>query len=61
MTGYLSYREAMQYLDFKTQDTLRTYIQNGLPVIQVGRSKRISKAAIDKFMADHTVAATQAK
>lgn len=61
MTEYLSYREAMQYMGFKTQDTLRKYINDGLPTIQVGNSKRISKSAIDKFMADHTVLATQQK
>lgn len=61
MTEYLSYREAMQYMGFKTQDTLRKYINDGLPTIQVGNSKRISKSAIDKFMADHTVVATQQK
>lgn len=61
MTEYLSYREAMQYMGFKTQDTLRKYINDGLPTIQVGNSKRISKSAIDKFMADHTVVATQDK
>lgn len=55
MTEYLSYREAMQYMGFKTQDTLRTYIKQGLPTIKVGNSKRIAKSAIDKFMADHTV------
>ena len=61
MTEYLSYREAMKYMGFKTQDSLRRYINDGLPTIQVGNSKRISKSAIDKFMADHTVVATKDK
>lgn len=61
MTEYLSYREAMNYMGFKTQDTLRTYIKQGLPTIQVGKSKRISKSDIDKFMAAHRVVATQEK
>lgn len=34
---------------------LRKYIAVGLPVIDVNGSKRISKTAIDKFMAEHTV------
>lgn len=51
----------MEYMGFKTQDTLRTYIKRGLPTVQVGNSKRISKSAIDKFMQDHTVVATQDK
>ncbi|MFR0576777.1 DNA-binding protein [Limosilactobacillus reuteri] len=61
MTEYFSYQQAMKYMGFKTQDTLRTYIKNGLPTIQVGKSKRIAKSDIDKFMADHRVVATQDK
>ena len=45
----------MKYMGFNAQDTLRTYIKQGLPTIQVGKSKRISKTAIDKFMQEHTV------
>lgn len=45
----------------KSLTTLRTYIKRGLPTIQVGKSKRISKSDIDKFMADHRVVATQDK
>ena len=51
----------MNYMGFKTQDTLRTYIKKGLPTIQVGKSKRIAKSDIDKFMAEHRVVATQDK
>ena len=61
MTEYLSYNDAMKYMGFNSPITLRKYIYEGLPTIQVGRSKRISKSAIDKFMADHTVVATQDK
>lgn len=59
MNEYLSYREAMNYMGFKTQDTLRTYIKQGLPTIRVGKSKRISKSDIDKFMAAHRVVVKQ--
>ena len=52
---YMSYTQAMEYLGFKSRSALETYIAQGLPVIKVGRSKRISKTAIDKFMAEHTV------
>ena len=52
---YMSYKAAAEYLGLKTQNTLREYIAAGLPTIQVGRSKRISKTAIDEFMAEHTV------
>ena len=53
-TEYFSYKEAMKYLDIKSHSTLNYYIQQGLPVTQVGKSKRISKTAIDDFMKDHT-------
>lgn len=58
MTEYMSYTQAMKYLGFKSRSALETYIAAGLPVIKVGRSKRISKTAIDKFMAEHQTAAT---
>lgn len=45
----------MNYMGIKSKSTFSKYLSNGLPTIQVGNSKRISKAAIDKFMADHTV------
>ena len=58
-TEYFSYQQAMKYLGFKSPVTLREYIQSGLPIIKIGKSKRISKSDIDKFMADHRVIATQ--
>ena len=53
-TEYFSYKEAMKYLDIKSHNTLRYYIKQGLPVIIIGNSKRISKTAIDDFMQAHT-------
>lgn len=53
MAEYMNYTEAMKYLGFKSRAALDAYIAAGLPVIKVGRSKRISKTAIDKFMAEH--------
>lgn len=50
---YLSFKEAMKYLGMKSPVTLRTYITEGLPVIEVGKSKKISKTAIDEFMKEH--------
>ncbi|MCT3201591.1 DNA-binding protein [Limosilactobacillus reuteri] len=61
MTEYLNYQQAMKYMGFNSQTTLRKYIKQGLPTIQVGKSKRIAKSDIDKFMADHRVVATQDK
>lgn len=57
-TEYLTFKQARQYLSIKSPKTLRAYIKQGLPVITVGRSKKISKAAIDQFMKDHTVTAS---
>ena len=61
MINYFSYSEAMKYMGIKSLTTLRTYIKQGLPTIQVGKSKRISKSDIDKFMADHRVVVKQNK
>lgn len=52
---YLTFKEAMKYLDIKSHNTLRYYIKQGLPVTIIGNSKRISKTAIDEFMQAHTV------
>lgn len=57
MTEYMTLKTAMKYLGICNYGTLREYIAQGLPVIKVGRSKRISKTAIDKFMAEHQTAA----
>ena len=61
MTEYFSYQSAMKYIGIKSPVTLRKYIDDGLPTIKIGKSKRISKTAIDEFMKAHTVVATQDK
>lgn len=61
MTAYFSYKQAMEYMGIKSKTTFGKYLKNGLPTIQVGKSKRISKTAIDEFMKAHTVVATQDK
>ena len=61
MAGYLNYKQAMEYMNIKSKATFSRYIKQGLPTIQVGKSKRIAKSDIDKFMADHRVVATQDK
>ena len=48
---YLTFKEAMKYLGMKSPITLRSYIDAGLPVIEVGKSKKISKSDIDEFIA----------
>lgn len=61
MPQYLSYKQAMEYMGLRTYDTLKLYINQGLPVVKIGHAKRISKDAIDKFMDDHTVVISQDK
>lgn len=61
MANYFSYTEAMKYMGIRSLTTLRIYIKQGLSTIKIGKSKRISKSDIDKFMADHRVVATQDK
>ncbi|MDC2844544.1 helix-turn-helix domain-containing protein [Limosilactobacillus mucosae] len=53
MTEYMTLKTAMKYLEISNYSTLREYIKQGLPVIKIGRSKRISKTALDEFMKEH--------
>lgn len=52
-TKFLNYKSAMKYLGIKSPVTLRSYIKQGLPVIKIGNSKKISKDSIDQFMKEH--------
>ena len=53
MTEYFSYKDAMTYLGINSYQALRELIKSGLPTIQVGKTNKISKTAIDKFMNEH--------
>lgn len=61
MAGYFNYKQAMEYMNIKSKATFGKYLKQGLPIIQVGKSKRIAKSDIDKFMADHRVVVAQDK
>lgn len=50
MTEYLSFKEACRVLGLKSYNSLYAYIKQGLPVIEVGKSRRISKKDLDNFM-----------
>lgn len=54
MVEYMSYKEAMQYMGLSSYRSLNKVIEQGLPTISYGKSKRISRSAIDKFMKEHT-------
>ena len=55
MSEYLTYKEACEILHLKSYKGLYYLIKNGLPVIVIGNSKRISANDLKKFMEDHTV------
>lgn len=52
---WLTYKQAMDYLQIKSYTTLYKFIANGLKVTEVGRVKRISTKALDEFMNAHTI------
>lgn len=60
-TEYLSFKKAMQFLGLKSYKSIKKLINLGLPVVEVGQSKKISKTAIDEFMKAHTVIAKEKK
>lgn len=60
-TEYLSFKQAMQFLVLKSYKSIKKLINLGLPVVEVGQSKKISKTAIDEFMKAHTVIAKEKK
>ena len=45
--------EAQNYLGFKAPKSLREYVNEGLPVVVVGKSKRIGKADLAEFIESH--------
>ena len=53
MTEYFSLKQAMHYLGFNSYKSLKELTNAGLPIIQVGKTKKISKSAIDQFMKEH--------
>lgn len=59
MPEYFDFKTAAHYLGFKDYAPLRDIIAAGLPVVVIGKSRRISKTAIDEFMKAHTVVAGQ--
>lgn len=52
---YMTYKEAMQWLNIKSYNTLYKYIKQGLPVVTICGTKRIDQVDADKFMEAHKV------
>lgn len=57
MTEYFNFKSACKYLGFKSANTLKKLISNGLPVAEIDGTKLISKSDIDDFMQAHKVIA----
>lgn len=52
----MSFKQAMEYLGITSYNTFkRSYLEQGLPVIVVGSSKRIDVSDLDKFIQKHKV------
>ena len=52
---YLTYKEAMNYMNIHSYITLNKMIDDGLPALKIGNVKRISKDELDKYLASKTV------
>ena len=57
MNEYLKIKDAQKYLGFKSYQSLKKLIKNGLPVVEIDETKLISKSDIDEFMEAHKVTA----
>lgn len=50
----LSYKDAMEYVGFKSMESFRkVYLENGLPVVTIGNSKKIDLDDLVKFIDEH--------
>lgn len=50
---YMNLGQACKYLNVKSRNTLKKYINQGLPVIIINGTKRIDQTDADKFMQAH--------
>lgn len=52
---WLTYRQAMDYLQIKSYTTLYKFISKGLKVTEIGNVKRIAKENLDAFMDKYSI------
>lgn len=52
---WLTYRQAMDYLQIKSYTTLYKFIAKGLKVTEIGNVKRIAKKNLDDFMQKNSI------
>lgn len=50
----MNYKQALQWFNIGSYNTLYKFIAQGLPVTQMGNVKRISKTNAQKFWDEHT-------
>ncbi|MFJ6989540.1 helix-turn-helix domain-containing protein [Limosilactobacillus mucosae] len=50
---YMSLTDAAKYLGYGSKHVVYDLIREGMPVIKVGKTMRVSKTAIDTFMHAH--------
>lgn len=53
MQEYMSLTDAAKYLGYGSNHVVYDLIREGMPVIKVGKTMRVSKTAIDTFMHAH--------
>ena len=52
---WLTYHQAMDYLQIKSYTTLYKFISKGLKVTEIGNVKRISKKNLNDFMKENSI------
>ncbi|TPR12724.1 MULTISPECIES: DNA-binding protein [Apilactobacillus] len=50
----MNYKQALNYFDISSYNTLYKYIENGLSVTKIGNKKFIDKIQAEKFISEHT-------
>lgn len=52
---YMTFKQAMQYLNIKSYNTLYKLIDNGLPIIFIDGIKRVDQQAVDTYLASQVI------
>lgn len=55
VSKYLTYQEVMDCLQIGSVNTVYKMIADGLPVITIGRLKRIDSKALDEYLKSKTI------
>ncbi|TPR43577.1 DNA-binding protein [Apilactobacillus micheneri] len=52
---FMNYKQTLKYLNIHSYNTLYKYIKDGLPVVVIGKAKRIDKNKLDEFISSRTI------